>query len=126
MRGLSLPGSSDLASYLCPSAVRWRFSFLALLDNTSGYVLNFEPHKQTYKISIEVGRSVSHSLREYNLRLFAKAFSNYMTILRVGKEKRRVRGGRGGGGGGGGWGKKKKKKLSLPGLEHRTLHPTKR
>ena len=52
-----------MSSSLCVSYLDGALaSFLALLDNTPGYVLNFEPHTLTYKISIEVGRSVGRSV----------------------------------------------------------------
>ena len=43
------------------------------------YVLNFEPHKPAYKISIEVGRSVVNSENTtHDYSPHAKAFGNYM------------------------------------------------
>ena len=52
-------------------------------------MLNFEPHKPTYKISIDVGRSVVHSENTtHDYSPHAKAFGNCVMCL-------------GGGGGGG-------------------------
>ena len=49
-------------------------------------MLNFEPHKPTYKISIEVGRSVGWSVvhsenTTHDYSPHAKAFGNYSFVV---------------------------------------------
>ena len=58
-------------------------------------MLNFEPHKPTYKISIEVGRSVVHSENTtHDYSPHAKAFGNYHISLEGGREEGGREGGR--------------------------------